>query len=163
MNLAGALLTLEEDGEHFWFDGTVITLKATGKDTAGRFLIFDCITPRKKNDLHVHHDADEMFLIVDGDVLVRTPDGEHAGSAGTMGVVPRGVAHAVEATSPTARILALLTPASVATEAYIREIGEPTDTRNLPPLPTPESIERMRAAAARYELSVASGDQVQSA
>jgi quercetin dioxygenase-like cupin family protein len=147
------LISNDGEGEHFWFDGTLITLKATGAQTAGRCLIFECVTPSKPNDLHAHPDADEVFLILDGEVVVRTEHGREARSAGSVAFVPRGVAHAVEAISESARILALLTPASEPTEAYIREIGEPASSRSLPAPPTDYEIARMRAAAARYGLT----------
>ncbi len=42
---------------------------------------------------HHHADADELFLVLDGDLLMRLRDGDVELHAGDLFVVPRGVEH----------------------------------------------------------------------
>ena len=42
---------------------------------------------------HSHPDTDELFLVVDGTLTIRLPDGEVSLGPGQLFVVPRGVEH----------------------------------------------------------------------
>jgi len=42
---------------------------------------------------HHHDDADELFLVVQGTLRMKLPDGEAQVAAGEFIIVPRGVAH----------------------------------------------------------------------
>ena len=42
---------------------------------------------------HSHPDTDELFLVVDGTLTIRLPDGEVTLGPGQLFVVPRGVEH----------------------------------------------------------------------
>lgn len=42
---------------------------------------------------HSHDDTDELFLVLDGVLTIRLPDGEVTLRAGQLYVVPRGVRH----------------------------------------------------------------------
>ena len=42
---------------------------------------------------HSHADTDELFLVVDGSLTIRLPDGEVTLGPGQLFVVPRGVEH----------------------------------------------------------------------
>jgi len=50
---------------------------------------------RLKGELiwHHHDDADELFLVVQGTLRMKLPDGEAQVAAGEFIIVPRGVAH----------------------------------------------------------------------
>ena len=59
--------------------------------------------------LHVHHDDDEAWHIVEGSIKFRFKEREFTASAGTTVIVPAGVAHAYEVIEP-ARYLIILPP-----------------------------------------------------
>ena len=42
---------------------------------------------------HAHDDQDEMFLVLDGNIVIRMRDGDVSLSAGDLFVVPKGVEH----------------------------------------------------------------------
>jgi len=42
---------------------------------------------------HTHHDTDELFLVVDGQLTIQLRDGDVTLSKGQLFVVPRGVEH----------------------------------------------------------------------
>lgn len=141
-------------GELFWYDGGLITFKATGVQTAGALLLFEAWMPcGKATPLHAHPESDESFYVMDGEILTYL-DGER-GSAGSGGiiVIPRGMPHAFAVTSDSARLLVAHTPASAITEAFFRAVGEPASSAMLPLSGKPD-LQRMMAAAKETGLTV---------
>ena len=141
------------DGEHLWYDGGLLTFKATGAQTEGALLLFEVRMPRgKATPLHVHHDADETFCLLDGELAVHC-DGEDATVAtGAVLSAPRGAPHAFAVLSDEARILVMLTPASSIQEEFFRRAGQPAEDISQPP--PPADFERFQAAAQAAGLEI---------
>lgn len=133
------------EGERRWFcGGGLHTWKATAAETGGAFLIFeDHLDAGKATPLHRHPDADETFVMIEGDIVLSIDGNQCALGAGGIAVVPRGIPHAFLVTSAQARMLCLQTPGSG--EAFYRHASEPA-TDGAPP--TPVDFDRVRAAAA---------------
>lgn len=141
-------------GDLLWYDGGLITFKATGAQTGGALLLIEAWMPRgKATPLHAHPDSDETFYVISGDLLTHI-DGEDGQTAtGGIIMIPRGVPHAFAVTSDSARLLVVHTPASEITEAFFRAAGEPALAPNLPP-PSSRDLARMKAAAENSGLQV---------
>ena len=60
---------------------------------------------------HSHADTDELFLVVDGYLTIRLPDGEVSLGPGQLFVVPRGVEHCPVAADEAS--IVLIEPAGV--------------------------------------------------
>jgi mannose-6-phosphate isomerase-like protein (cupin superfamily) len=60
---------------------------------------------------HSHTDTDELFLVVDGSLTIRLPDGDAVLGPGQLFVVPRGVEHCPVAAEEAS--LLLIEPAGV--------------------------------------------------
>ena len=60
---------------------------------------------------HSHADTDELFLVVDGSLTIRLPDGDVSLGPGQLFVVPRGVEHCPVAAEEAS--LVLIEPAGV--------------------------------------------------
>lgn len=147
------LVVDHEEGDPIWYDGGLITFKATGAQTGQAFLLFEAVMPRgKATPLHVHHEADETFYVLEGEILTHIDGAERSVGTGAVTLVPRGTAHAFLVKSDTARLLVLFTPASAITEAFFREAGEPATARTLSP--SEADLERTIAAAKRTGLDV---------
>lgn len=137
------------EGEALWFNQDLLTLKATGADSAGAFLLLEELARRGKvTPLHTHPSEEETFYVLEGELLVHLDGAEQAVGSGGFLSVPRGVPHAYAVTSATARTLILVTPGSGAMEAFFRDAGEPAQERRLPP-EGPLDIGRIAAAAKR--------------
>lgn len=54
---------------------------------------------------HSHPDADDVFLVIDGELVVDLPDGPATVPAGQLLVVPRGVRHRPRAERPASVLL----------------------------------------------------------
>jgi quercetin dioxygenase-like cupin family protein len=113
------------DGERLrFYGGGVLTMKATGEETDGAFLLFeDSMARGKTTPLHVHANEDEVLYVLDGAILVHIDGEQHAVEAHGVAVAPRGVPHAFLVTSETARVLTLQTPGSA--ESFYRGASEP--------------------------------------
>jgi mannose-6-phosphate isomerase-like protein (cupin superfamily) len=121
-----------EDGEALWFLGNLVTVKATGKDTAGKVTVVEFLNPPGfAPPLHRHQQEDEMFLILDGSVTFYCDDQELPASPGDFVLLPAGLAHTfvVGLESPL-RSLQITTPSGF--EEFAAAVGAPATERRLP-------------------------------
>lgn len=143
-----------QEGEHLFYDGGLLTFKATGAQTAGALLLFEVRMPRgKATPLHVHPEADETLYLLEGSIRLHLEGrGDEVVSAGATALVPRGTPHAFGVESDSARLLVLFTPASAVSEEFFRLAGEPaSDPAQTPPR---ADMDRFAAAAERAGLQV---------
>lgn len=146
MSAAVSFVRTEEEGERlrFW-GGGILTMKATAEETGGAFLLFeDAMCAGKTTPLHIHEE-DELLYVLEGEILVAIDGEEHQVGAGGVAFAPRGVPHAFLVTSPTARLLTLLTPGSA--EAFYRGASEPAGAEADPSGPV--DFARVQKAAER--------------
>ena len=140
-------------GEAIWFLGTVVTVKTAGEETDEAYSIAEHLAPAGFSPPpHIHHNEDETFYVLDGDVSFFSGDTTFRGGPGAYVRMPRGVPHTfrVEGDAP-ARLLIVTAPAGF--ERFVRDSGIPAEDRTAPaPAPTPADIERMLATATRYGL-----------
>ena len=135
------------EGEALWFNNDLLTLKATGAQTGGAYLLVEEIARAGKvTPLHTHPAEEETFYVLEGEALMHLDGEDRSVGAGGFVSVPPGVPHAYLVTSELARMLLLVTPGSGAMEAFFREAGEPAAERALPE-PQPLDIERIGRAA----------------
>ncbi len=121
------IIRANEEGERrWWYGGGVHTWKATAAETGGAFLLFeDFMVAGKATPLHRHPDVDETLYVLEGEILVHIDDQDHRVGRGGTVLAPRGVAHAFQVTSETARMLCLQTPGDPGAEAFFRNASEP--------------------------------------
>jgi quercetin dioxygenase-like cupin family protein len=144
-----AIVVEPDEGAALWFNNDLLTLKATGADTDGAFLLVEELARRGKvTPLHIHPDEAETFYLLEGELRFHVDGRELTLHAGGVASMPAGVPHAYVVVSEVARSLILLTPGSGAMEAFFRDAGEPATERTLPPA-GPLDIERIGAAAER--------------
>ncbi|MDQ3216924.1 MAG: cupin domain-containing protein [Actinomycetota bacterium] len=142
-----AIIRAEGEGERLWFyGGGVFTIKASGAETGGSFFMFeDTMADGKTTPLHLHPDYEEAIYVIEGELLVHCDGENHRLGAGGVGVVPRGVPHALLVTSKIARVLVMVVPGKG--EAFFRGASEPatadTDASG------PVDFDRLRHSAER--------------
>ena len=125
----------EGEGEAWWWGGvSLVTIKATGKETGGRYTLVEVLEPEgEEAPLHVHHREDEAFWIVEGELTFRVGDETIKASPGSFLFGPRDVPHGYTVDSGPARMLFLLSPAGF--EEFIYATSEPAKEHTLPPAP----------------------------
>jgi len=135
-----------------WYNGALMTFLATGEDTQRQFGLIE-VFGRRGNvpPPHIHHKEDEIFYVLEGEIIVSVGDHTMKGTPGTMIFLPRDVRHSFTIESEQFRMLNLVTPAGF--EAWFREFGVPAPAMTLPPPanePAYGEVQRMLEAAPRY-------------
>src|SRR5918997_234420 len=144
----------EGEGEARWWLGvTLATIKATGKQTGGRYTLVEVLEPEgEEAPLHVHHNEDEAFWILEGELTFQVGDETIKASPGSFLFGPRDIPHRYTVDSGPARMLFVLSPAGF--EEFIYATSEPAKERVL--LPAPEGppdeaeMEQLGAVARQY-------------
>ncbi len=148
--LAGHALKPGE-GRAVWFFGGLLTWKAVGRDTEGRFEVVEQWGKRGfAAPIHLHERETEAFYVLEGEMTFVLGDKNIPAAAGSFLYVPQQTKHAFVIESDEAKFLALASPSGL--EPFVDELGKPAKALTLPPpsmsMPSPEQIE---AAAVRYE------------
>jgi mannose-6-phosphate isomerase-like protein (cupin superfamily) len=128
-------------------------IKAAKKQTGERYSVVEILAPDSYGSvLHVHHQEDEGFHILEGEMTFYVGDQIIKARPGSYLFGPRDVPHAFTVDSGPARLLFIFSPAGL--EGLIREMGEPARSLTVPPQPDEEpdeaELERMAAIGARY-------------
>ena len=117
----------------WWMTGR-LTVKASGAETGDAFAQFLTDDPRgTAPPLHVHHNEDETFYIVDGEVTVLVGDERIDLRTGDYCFAPRGIRHTWIVRSERARMLVTISPSG--TEQLFVSLGVPV-TGSEPPTET---------------------------
>jgi quercetin dioxygenase-like cupin family protein len=157
--VAAKAFGLEEGaGEAWWWFGiSLVTIKATGKETEGRYTLVEVLEPEgAEAPLHVHHNEDEGFWILEGELTFQVGDETIKASPGSFLFGPRDVPHGYTVDSGPARMLFVLSPAGF--EEFIYATSEPARERTLPPQPegppSEAEIEQIVGVARQYGIEV---------
>ena len=86
-------------GTHYKMKGVtlnILDIKISGKDTDNDFAVFEQtgLTPKGGPPLHIHHNQDEWFYVVDGEYLFKVGDDKYTLKQGDTIFLPRKVPHA---------------------------------------------------------------------
>ena len=122
----------ENEGEAFWLLGMLETVKISGNDTGGEYGLIELVVPEGVGSpWHVHHEEDEWFYVLEGEVTVWVADTKLSLKAGSFAFGPKGVPHTFYVESGEARFLVGLQPMQF--EGFLREVGEPAPELVVPP------------------------------
>ena len=134
-----------------WYNGSLMTFLATGEETHGQFALIEAVARRGNvPPPHIHHREDEIFYVLEGEIVVSVGDRTIKGTPGTMVFLPRDVPNSFTIESEQGRMLILLTPAGL--ERWFKEFSVPAPAMTLPPADEPAygEVQRMLEAAPRY-------------
>src|SRR3954447_5567186 len=140
--------------DSYWFLDTLVRVRAAGEDTGGRYGVVESVAPSgHQPPPHVHHEDDEGFYVLEGEITVYVGDDATVLRSGEFINAPRGVAHTFRVSGPEpARMLVTSAPARF--DAFVRELGEPAAREELPVLDAPPDVERLVATAARHGVEI---------
>lgn len=160
---AGYTLSRETGVTDVWFPPTAgrYTFKAGAEQTEGRLLQVICRESRGgAAPLHVHHDADESWYVLDGRVSLFVGDERVEAGPGDFVLGPKGIPHSFLVTSEEAEFLASFAPAGsegpagAGLEGFFREIGIPVVAGEPRPEPVPPDPEDFARRAAQYAIEI---------
>ena len=96
MSIAG------DPSRHLWFLNTEVTIRVSHVDGSDGTSVLEHRAPHGDSPpLHVHLNEDEIFHILEGEMLFRVADRDvHAGTGDTL-LAPKGVPHTTGLSPPT--------------------------------------------------------------
>jgi quercetin dioxygenase-like cupin family protein len=114
----------------WWKDGR-ITVKIAGAETGNVFSQIETDDPRGSGPpLHLHHNEDETFYVLEGEVTALVGEERIDLAAGDYLFAPRGIAHSYVVSSERARMLVTLSPSGV-DELFV-SLGAPVTSAEPP-------------------------------
>ena len=129
-----------------WFIDGLARIHVSGDETDGRYTVVEIHAPEgDMPPLHVHHDEDEVFHVLDGNVTLFQPGREVRLGAGETFRAEKGVPHTYRVESPSARWLVFCSPARF--DDFVRAVSDPAPAEELPPRGRPLDPEALAAAA----------------
>jgi uncharacterized cupin superfamily protein len=130
--------------------GTGVTVKASATETGGLCTIWEGRVPPGTVGAgsHYHRERDELFYVLEGELMLRIGDETHLARAGTFAFVPRGTVHGFHnAGGDSATLLVVHHPAGF--EQFLEEMQQLAARHG--------SQEERAALAARFDLIPAPG------
>ena len=143
------------DHRSLWFLDTHVTIRVSARDGSDGIAVLEHRAARGDSPpLHIHHEEDEIFHVLDGEVRFRAGDREHLARAGEVLLTPRGVPHTYCVVSREARMITITRGGF---ENFIRAFGRPAEREGLPDPsgpPTPEQAEALAQACRRFGIEL---------
>jgi quercetin dioxygenase-like cupin family protein len=137
-------------GEARWWFGALAEIKATAADTGGQLTLVEVTCPPGYQGVrHVHHNEDEAFWLLAGDMELEVGGTQIEMHPGDYAFGPRDVPHSFSAGETGCRVLFILTPGGF--EGLIMATSEPAQARTAPP-PSDEmpDIARLQGIVAQF-------------
>jgi quercetin dioxygenase-like cupin family protein len=141
------------DTRPLWFIANKARIRLAGADTGEAFDLVE--VEGREGDmppLHVHHDHDETFVVLEGRITLHLPDRCVALGPGDSCFAPRGVPHGYRVESETAKWLGLGNPPGFAD--FVREASDVAEDDGFPPADRAPDLERIGAAATRHGIEL---------
>ncbi|HEY8382722.1 MAG TPA: cupin domain-containing protein [Microvirga sp.] len=133
------------DIRSLWFLNTAVTIRVSVEDGHDGIAILEHRASQGDSPpLHVHHDEDEIFHVLEGEVRYRVGDMDRIARAGEILLTPRGVPHTYRVESPEAR---MLTVTRAGFERFVRAMSRPAEHDGMPTPSGPPSPEQAQALA----------------
>jgi mannose-6-phosphate isomerase-like protein (cupin superfamily) len=129
-----AARTADGEGEAWWFYGDRAILRSP--EGALPVIIEHHVGPGATAPLHVHHDVDDSFYLLSGQLAMRCGDDTFVVNAGDYVSLPKGVPHALSNVG-TGEAVLLQTHDADSFLTFIRRVGTPGDQ----PRPDPASLD----------------------
>lgn len=125
--------------------GAAYRTMLTAEETGGAMAVVEAIhVPGTGPGRHIHEDADETFVVLEGRVVFEVAGRRVVRGAGETAYVPRGTEHAFQVVgTATARMLVTFTPAGF--ETFLEEYSARRWRM-------PDDMEAVMAAGARHHL-----------
>ena len=142
------------EGEAHWLLGMLEIVKISGDDTNGEYGLLE-VTVRagEGSPWHVHPDEDEWFYVLEGEFTVYVGDRRLTLTPGSFAFGPKGVPHTFIGETDGSKALIGFAPFHF--EGFLREVGEQTTERVLPPpLDAPPDMARLLPIAERNGMQI---------
>ena len=118
-------------GPGYWQLDILWSPLVSTEQTQGAYSLMEQLMPAQAGPPpHVHDHGDELFYILDGELVLQLGDTVVAGTAGQLVRIPAGTPHCFAVRSDTARVLNFYVPGALDTQ--IAMLGTPATELRLP-------------------------------
>ncbi|HEY3210626.1 MAG TPA: quercetin 2,3-dioxygenase [Actinomycetota bacterium] len=112
------------EGDSVWSLGSRFTVKVADAASEGRFsLVEGLFFQNSEPPLHVHHNEDEAWYVLDGKLTFYVGDEAVEADRGSFVFAPKGIPHTFTVDVEPTRVLLLASPAGF--ERFALELGQP--------------------------------------
>jgi len=143
-------------GEQLWFLDTHVTIRVSSSEgSSGVSVLEHQARLGDSPPLHVHHDEDEIFHIIDGEVRFRVGDDDLRAMTGDTLLAPKGVPHSYLVLSRQGARFLTITRGGF--ERFVRALGRPAQRNSLPDPsgpPTPDQAEALAQTCREYGIEL---------
>ena len=136
-------------------------IKTTAQQTEGRLLQLLVIDGRgAAPPMHIHHDADETFYVIEGELTVFVGDDEIKAGPGDFVLAPKGLPHSFLVISEHAEFLVSFAPAGTrgpsgcGVDGFFADVAVPIVDGVTPPKPMVPDAEEFARRAALYGIEI---------
>jgi mannose-6-phosphate isomerase-like protein (cupin superfamily) len=141
------------EGQSVWSLGGRFTMKVGEADAGGRFALVETLAFRTTEPpLHIHHNEDEAWYILEGKMTFYVGDEALQADAGCFVFAPSGIAHTFTVDVEPTRVLVFASPAGF--ERFALELGEPASSEKPPAGLAVPSPDVLGPVAERYGIEV---------
>ena len=148
------MTTSTTKSEAVWFLDNLAHIRVSGDETEGRLALVEASARRgHMPPLHVHHEDDETFILLDGKISLYVGDTNVVlAEAGESALAPKGIPHTFRVESETARWFVAATPAGF--ERFVTAVGVPADEAVIPTEPVLPRPEELAETAAEFGIEL---------
>jgi quercetin dioxygenase-like cupin family protein len=133
------------DPQNLWFLNTHVTIRVSARDGSDGISVLEHHARQGDSPpLHIHHDDDEIFHVLEGEVRYRVGDQERRARVGETLLTPKGIPHTYRVETAEARMLTITRGEF---ENFIRAFGRPAERHGLPDPSGPPTPEQAKALA----------------
>ena len=141
--------------DELWFLNTLVSIRVPHSEGADGVSIIESRAPHGDSPpLHVHEE-DEIFHVLEGEMLIRVGTADHRVSAGQTMLAPKGVSHSYRVESSEARWLVVTARGQF--EDFVRSFSRRAAADELPEPagpPSPEEAEALAAACRKHGIEL---------
>jgi quercetin dioxygenase-like cupin family protein len=141
--------------EPLWFLNTLVTPYIAHEVGADGISVLESRAPHGDSPPLHTHEEDEIWHVLEGDMIFRIGATDHKVSAGQTLLGPKGTPHTYRVLSPEARWLVITAHGQF--ERFVRSFSRPADTAGLPEPagpPAPEQAEALAAECRRHGIEL---------
>jgi len=147
----------DQSARHLWFLNTEVIIKVSHLDGSDGVSVLEHRAPHGDSPpLHVHRNEDEIFYILEGEMLFRVADRDVHAHAGDTLLAPKGISHTYRiASTDGARWLTIIRGGDF--EGLVRSCGRPAERSGLPDPsgpPTPEQTEALAVVCSQHGIDL---------
>jgi len=143
-----------EDPVEFWFINSHITFVADTTATAGRFSLYRQVAPLGfETPYHTHAAYGEGFYVLDGEVTFFCEGKKTVVGKGGFLYLPGTQPHGFRVSGDGPATMLIVSPPESTFGAFVREMGEPATSHELP-TPSQPDFARLGMLSAKYGSSL---------